>query len=62
MVFSSQDLQQLVKTCSADKRGWPKTAEELARITLLRPWQMKRYGEALIALINHPHHNKTIKN
>ncbi len=48
MVFSSQDLQQLVQACSADRRVWPKTLEDLARFTLLKQWQVKRYGEALI--------------
>ncbi len=48
MVFSSQDLQQLVQACSADRRVWPKTPEDLARLPFLKQWQVNRYGEALI--------------
>jgi ribonuclease D len=55
MVLTSQDIQQLVQACSADRRsaigGWPKTREDLERFPFLKQWQVKRYGEALIKII-----------
>jgi ribonuclease D len=41
MVFSTQDLRQLVLV-------WPNTLEGLTQLPFLRQWQVMRYGEELI--------------